>query len=149
MGVDIDVERAALDRARQAAADKLVALRSIIEEFTRNQVTGSSPLMVELDRSRGNTMKTAVATLQSEQDELVRRSADEVMVLRGGPGTGKTVVGLHRAAWLVYNDRRVLSNDILIVGPCQEGDPGVAECDVTDSRRCVDPQGRRVRRRCC
>ena len=74
-----------------------------IEDFAANQVTGSSPLMVELDRNRGDTMKTAVATLQSEQDELVRRSADEVMVLRGGPGTGKTVVGLHRAAWLVYN----------------------------------------------
>ena len=88
-----------------------------IEEFGTQQVSGSSPLMAELDRARGETMKTAVATLQSEQDELVRRSADDVMVLRGGPGTGKTVVGLHRAAWLVYNDRRVLSSDILILGP--------------------------------
>ncbi len=88
-----------------------------IEEFTTQQVTGSSPLMAELDRGRGETMKTAVATLQTEQDELVRRDPDERMVLRGGPGTGKTVVGLHRAAWLVYNDRRVLSSDILILGP--------------------------------
>lgn len=88
-----------------------------IEEFATREVSGSSPLMAELDRARGETMKTAVATLQSEQDELVRRSADDVMVLRGGPGTGKTVVGLHRAAWLVYNDRRVLSSDILILGP--------------------------------
>lgn len=88
-----------------------------VEEFTTNEVSGSSPLMVELSAGRGETMKTAVATLQSEQDELVRRSPDERMVLRGGPGTGKTVVGLHRAAWLVYNDRRVLSSDILILGP--------------------------------
>ena len=88
-----------------------------VEEFATNEVTGSSPLMVELDRGRGDTMKTAVATLQSEQDELVRRDPDARMVLRGGPGTGKTVVGLHRAAWLVYNDRRVLSSDILILGP--------------------------------
>lgn len=88
-----------------------------VEDFATNEVTGSSPLMAELDRGRGETMKTAVATLQSEQDELVRRDPDERMVLRGGPGTGKTVVGLHRAAWLVYNDRRVLSSDILILGP--------------------------------
>lgn len=87
------------------------------EEFTTRQVTGSSPLMTELSRSRGETMKTAVATLQSEQDDLVRLDPDERMVLRGGPGTGKTVVGLHRAAWLVYNDQRVLSSDILVVGP--------------------------------
>jgi len=63
-------------------------------------------------------MRAAVATLQSEQDDLVRQSPDTRMVIRGGPGTGKTVVGLHRAAWLVYNDRRVLSADsILVVGP--------------------------------
>ena len=89
-----------------------------IEEFTNGQVSGSSPLMAELSRSRGETMKTAVATLQSEQDELVRRDPDEQMVIRGGPGTGKTVVGLHRAAWIVYNDQRLLSAElILVVGP--------------------------------
>lgn len=88
-----------------------------VEDFVTNEITGSSPLMAELGRGRGDTMKTAVATLQSEQDELVRRDPDRRMVLRGGPGTGKTVVGLHRAAWLVYNDRRVLSSDILILGP--------------------------------
>lgn len=89
-----------------------------IEEFMSGHVTGSSPLMAELQRSRGETMKTAVATLQAEQDELVRRDPDEQMVIRGGPGTGKTVVGLHRAAWIVYNDQRLLSAElILVVGP--------------------------------
>ena len=89
-----------------------------IEEFSTGQVSGSSPLMAELSRSRGETMKTAVATLQSEQDELVRRDPDDQMVIRGGPGTGKTVVGLHRAAWIVYNDQRLLSAElILVVGP--------------------------------
>jgi len=89
-----------------------------IEEFTNGQVTGSSPLMAELSRSRGETMKTAVATLQAEQDELVRRDPDESMVIRGGPGTGKTVVGLHRAAWIVYTDQRLLSAElILVIGP--------------------------------
>lgn len=89
-----------------------------IEDFTSGQVSGSSPLMAELSRSRSETMKTAVATLQSEQDELVRADPDTRMVIRGGPGTGKTVVGLHRAAWIVYNDQRLLSAElILVVGP--------------------------------
>ena len=63
-------------------------------------------------------MKTAVATLQAEQDDLVRRNPDDRVVIRGGPGTGKTVVGLHRAAWIVYNDQRLLSAElILVIGP--------------------------------
>jgi len=89
-----------------------------IEDFTTSEVSGSSPLLNELSRNRSETMRAAVATLQSEQDDLVRQAPDSRMVVRGGPGTGKTVVGLHRAAWLVYNDRRVLSADsILVVGP--------------------------------
>jgi len=89
-----------------------------VEEFTTGEVAGSSPLMTELGRSRGETMKTAVATLQAEQDALVRQDPDVQMVIRGGPGTGKTVVGLHRAAWIVYNDQRLLSADlILVIGP--------------------------------
>jgi hypothetical protein len=62
-------------------------------------------------------MRAAVATLQSEQDALVRLPPEARLVLRGGPGTGKTVVGLHRAAWLVYNDRRLTAGRILVVGP--------------------------------
>jgi len=62
-------------------------------------------------------MRAAVATLQSDQDRLVRLDPTAKLVLRGGPGTGKTVVGLHRAAWLVYNDRRVTADRILVIGP--------------------------------
>ncbi len=88
-----------------------------VEEFSSGEVTGSSPLMAELHRSRGSEMRAAVATLQAEQDDLVRLDPDDTLVLRGGPGTGKTVVGLHRAAWLVYNDRRLTADKILVVGP--------------------------------
>ncbi len=88
-----------------------------VEDFATGQVDGSSPLMAELSRSRGAEMRTAVATLQAEQDALVRLDPSARLVLRGGPGTGKTVVGLHRAAWLVYNDRRVTADRILVVGP--------------------------------
>lgn len=88
-----------------------------VEEFTTGEVAGSSPLLGELSRSRGPEMRTAVATLQAEQDELVRLPPDARLALRGGPGTGKTVVGLHRAAWLVYNDTRLTAGKILVVGP--------------------------------
>jgi DNA helicase IV len=89
----------------------------LIEDFSAGTVSGSSPLMAELSRSRGDAMRAAVATLQSDQDRLVRLDPTARLVLRGGPGTGKTVVGLHRAAWLVYNDRRITADRILVVGP--------------------------------
>lgn len=88
-----------------------------VEDFDTGEVEGTSPLLAELSRSRTSTMRAAVATLQREQDELVRLDPGERLVLRGGPGTGKTVVGLHRAAWLVYNDRRITTDKILVVGP--------------------------------
>ncbi len=88
-----------------------------VEEFATGEVHGSSPLLGELSRSRGTEMRAAVATLQSEQDELVRLDPTAKLVLRGGPGTGKTVVGLHRAAWLVYNDTRLTAGRILVIGP--------------------------------
>lgn len=88
-----------------------------VEDFATGEVVGSSPLLGELSRSRGTEMRAAVATLQSEQDELVRLDPTAKLVLRGGPGTGKTVVGLHRAAWLVYNDTRLTAGRILVIGP--------------------------------
>jgi hypothetical protein len=88
-----------------------------VEDFASGEVSGTSPLLGELSRSRGTEMRTAVATLQSEQDELVRLDPTAKLVLRGGPGTGKTVVALHRAAWLVYNDTRLTAGRILVIGP--------------------------------
>jgi len=89
----------------------------LIEDFERGEVSGSSPLMAELSRRRGTEMRTAVATLQTEQDDLVRLPPDATLVLRGGPGTGKTVVALHRAAWLVYHDTRISADRVLVLGP--------------------------------
>lgn len=90
-----------------------------VEDFVTGEVVGTSPLLAELSRLRGSKMRAAVATLQSEQDRLVRLDPRERLVLRGGPGTGKTVVGLHRAAWLVYNDRRLTTDQILVLGPSE------------------------------
>jgi DNA helicase IV len=89
----------------------------LIEDFVDGGISGASPLMAELSKRRGTEMRAAVATLQAEQDRLVRLDPEATLVLRGGPGTGKTVVALHRAAWLVFNDRRITSDQFLVIGP--------------------------------
>jgi DNA helicase IV len=76
------------------------------------------PLLAEIGRSRTGTMRDIVATIQAEQDVIIRAPLDSCIVVQGGPGTGKTAVGLHRAAFLLYEHRAVLERDgLLIVGP--------------------------------
>jgi DNA helicase IV len=76
------------------------------------------PLLAELGRARTGQMRDIVATIQHEQDVIIRAPLDRCIVVQGGPGTGKTAVGLHRAAFLLYEHRRALSRDgVLVVGP--------------------------------
>ena len=80
--------------------------------------TVSDFLLEELDRRREGRMRDIVATIQKEQDEAIRSPALGVTVVRGGPGTGKTAVALHRAAYLLYSDRqRFAGGGVLVVGP--------------------------------
>jgi DNA helicase IV len=75
-------------------------------------------LLSELDRSRDGTMHDIVATIQAAQYELIRAPLDQVLVVEGGPGTGKTAVALHRVSWLLYNHRdRLGAAGVLVVGP--------------------------------
>ncbi len=81
-------------------------------------IVGDGALLAALTRSRGAQMRDIVATIQRHQDEAIRASARGVTEITGGPGTGKTVVALHRAAYLLYADRRRYeSGGILVVGP--------------------------------
>ncbi|WP_347353086.1 UvrD-helicase domain-containing protein [Intrasporangium sp.] len=81
-------------------------------------VVGDGALMAALTRTRGERMRDIVATIQAHQDQAIRASARGVTEISGGPGTGKTVVALHRAAYLLYSDRRRFeSGGILVVGP--------------------------------
>jgi len=81
-------------------------------------VVGDGALMAALTRTRGARMRDIVATIQRHQDEAIRAPARGVTEITGGPGTGKTVVALHRAAYLLYSDRRRYeSGGILVVGP--------------------------------
>ncbi|MFZ1410048.1 MAG: UvrD-helicase domain-containing protein [Micropruina sp.] len=81
-------------------------------------IVGEGALMAALKRARGPQMRDIVATIQGEQDEAIRAEASGVTVISGGPGTGKTVVALHRAAYLLYSNRRRFERGgILVVGP--------------------------------
>jgi DNA helicase IV len=76
------------------------------------------PLLAELERARTGEMRDIVATIQSEQDEVIRSPLPECLVVQGGPGTGKTAVGLHRAAFLLFEHRARLERErLLVVGP--------------------------------
>ena len=81
-------------------------------------IVGEGALMAQLSRARDRSMHSIVATIQAEQDKAIRAPGKGVVAISGGPGTGKTVVALHRAAYLLYNDRRRYeSGGVLIVGP--------------------------------
>jgi DNA helicase IV len=76
------------------------------------------PLLAELERSRTGEMRDIVATIAAEQDVVIRAGLETCLVVQGGPGTGKTAVGLHRAAFLLFEHRDVLDRDgVLVVGP--------------------------------
>ncbi len=76
------------------------------------------PLLAELDRARSGAMRDIVATIQAEQDEIIRAPLDDLIVVQGGPGTGKTAVGLHRAAFLLYEHRDLFRRTpLLVIGP--------------------------------
>ncbi|MFJ2868852.1 HelD family protein [Kitasatospora sp. NPDC087314] len=84
---------------------------------TRQDVVGDGPLTAALQERRTGRMGTAVATLQAEQDAIVRSSHRGVTVVQGGPGTGKTVVALHRAAYVLYAFPKAAERGVLVLGP--------------------------------
>lgn len=82
------------------------------------QEVRSDILRGEIERPRVGPMRDIVATIQPEQDEIVRADAATTICVQGAPGTGKTAVGLHRAAWLLYAFRHKLARSgVLVVGP--------------------------------
>lgn len=79
----------------------------------------ADPLLAELDRERTGELRDIVATIAAEQDEVIRAPLEQLLVVQGGPGTGKTAIALHRAALLLYDHREALERDggVLVVGP--------------------------------
>ncbi|MFF2042168.1 HelD family protein [Kitasatospora sp. NPDC058170] len=80
-------------------------------------VVGDGALMASLGRARSHSMRDIVSSIQKEQDEVIRAAAAGATLVTGGPGTGKTAVALHRAAFLLYQDRRRYAGGILVVSP--------------------------------
>ncbi|MFD0000381.1 RNA polymerase recycling motor ATPase HelR [Nocardia sp. NPDC127526] len=79
---------------------------------------GDAALLAAVNAPRGEGMRDIVATVQAEQDEIIRLDHPGVLVIEGGPGTGKTVVALHRVAYLMYTQRRQIErHGVLVVGP--------------------------------
>ncbi|MGV9267642.1 HelD family protein [Kitasatospora sp. NPDC003701] len=84
---------------------------------TGQDVVGDGPLAAALGARRTGRMGAAVATLQTEQDAIVRSPHRGVTVVQGGPGTGKTVVALHRAAYVLYAFPKAAERGVLVLGP--------------------------------
>jgi DNA helicase IV len=91
--------------------------RDLLEGDT-SELQGEGALLAALSAERTGRMSDIVATIQAEQDRIIRSDLAGVLVVQGGPGTGKTAVALHRAAFLLYSHReRLKSTGVLIVGP--------------------------------
>ena len=113
-----------LDSRSRFALDQRTIVGSFDEDFTDpdGESGGSGgvpdPLLVELERGRTGAMRDIVATIQAEQDAIIRAPFGDLVVVQGGPGTGKTAVGLHRAAYLLYAHREAFTKrKLLFVGP--------------------------------
>src|ERR671920_330369 len=97
--------------------DDVLDLESL-SDAERDDLSGEAALLAALTASRTGRMADIVATIQDEQDRIIRSELPGILVVQGGPGTGKTAIALHRAAFLLYTHREQLEKrGILIVGP--------------------------------
>jgi DNA helicase IV len=89
-----------------------------LSDHERSQLSGEAALLAALNASRTGRMADIVATIQAEQDRIIRSELPGILVVAGGPGTGKTAVALHRAAYLLYTHReRLARRGVLVIGP--------------------------------
>jgi len=89
-----------------------------LSETDKTTLSGEAALIAAVSSRRTGRMADVVATIQAEQDRVIRADLPGVLVVQGGPGTGKTVAALHRAAYLLYTHRRTLERrGVLVIGP--------------------------------
>jgi DNA helicase IV len=106
-------------RRRQVTGvdDEVFDLDKLSDE-DRSTLSGEAALIAAVSSARTGRMADVVATIQAEQDRVIRADLPGVLVVQGGPGTGKTVAALHRAAYLLYTHRRALERrGVLVIGP--------------------------------
>ena len=100
--------------------DLVAYLDEHLDDPDEGEVAGGipDPVLAEIGAERSGEMREIVSTIQAEQDIVIRSPIDQVLVVQGGPGTGKTAVALHRAAYLLFEHRGRLARDgVLVVGP--------------------------------
>jgi DNA helicase IV len=116
---DVRVRRHIKTQARTIASlDDEVLDLTAADPSRHEGLTGESALLAALNTSRTGSMSDIVETIQAEQDVIIRAPMAGALVVQGGPGTGKTAVALHRAAYLLYTYRRQLEKrGVLVVGP--------------------------------
>jgi DNA helicase IV len=123
---DVPAPRQAADDSPAAEADATPAPErttaptpgDVVRRQRRKAPQPNDFLLQELQRSRGRRMRDIVETIRRDQMSLVTGSPSDILVVQGGPGTGKSAVGLHRVTWLVNNEH-FKAQDILIIGPHQ------------------------------
>jgi DNA helicase IV len=104
-------------RSVVAVDDDILDLAAL-DDHDRGSLIGEAALFASLSADRTGQMSEIVATIQADQDAIIRSGLPGVLVVQGGPGTGKTVVALHRAAYLLYTHREQLARrGVLVVGP--------------------------------
>ena len=116
---DVRVRRHIKTRARtvQRLDDEVLDLATA-DPSKHEGLTGESALLAALNTGRTGRMRDIVETIQAEQDRIIRSGLPGILVVQGGPGTGKTAVALHRAAYLLYTYRRQLEKrGVLVIGP--------------------------------
>ncbi len=113
-----------LERRRQIMVDRGAVVAVADDLFAggdsdagTTRLRGGDALLAELERARTGEMLDIVATIQAEQDEIIRAPLEQLLTVQGGPGTGKTAVGLHRAAFLLYNHPALSRDGVLVLGP--------------------------------
>jgi DNA helicase IV len=107
-------------RAVESVSDEYLQAADVVPETGDLGAAGDSALLEALNAPRTGRMGDIIATIQAEQDRIIRSDRNGVMVVQGGPGTGKTVVALHRAAYLLYTYRaRLGGHGVLVIGPNQ------------------------------
>jgi DNA helicase IV len=116
---DVVRRRHLVTRARTVVGveDEVLDLAAIAPD-DRPTLNGEGALLAAVGAHRTGRMGDIIATIQAEQDRVIRSEPDGVLVVQGGPGTGKTAVALHRAAYLLYTHReRLARGGVLVVGP--------------------------------
>ena len=98
-------------------ADLERQVRDLQEGQTIQEIAGTDVLLRDLERTRDGQMRDIVRTIQHAQFDLISAPPNQVLVIQGGPGTGKTAIALHRASWLLLNDPTVTPASLLVIGP--------------------------------